>query len=121
MNVAVGDVNGDGRGEIIAGLASLGSAVRVFDTANLFAPSIVSAWQAFPGFSGGVSVGTTDLDFDGRAEVIVAPVAHSTPGTRFFNGLNGQSVASTNPFPEYNTGGWVGGDTIDLVGIAVAA
>lgn len=116
VNVAVGDVNGDGRGEIIAGMASLGSAIRVFDTANLRFPGEVSRWAAFPGFSGGVSVGTTDLDFDGRAEVIVAPVAHSTPGTRFFNGLTGQSVASTNPFPEYNTGAWVAGDTLDLVG-----
>jgi hypothetical protein len=116
VNVAVGDVDGDGRGEIIAGLAGIVSAVRVFDTATLTAPRVVSVWEAFPGFAGGVSVGATDLDFDGRAEVIVAPISNSTPGTRFFNGVTAQPVATTNPFPNFHTGGWVTGDTLDLVG-----
>nr|MDQ3330494.1 FG-GAP-like repeat-containing protein [Planctomycetota bacterium] len=115
INVAVGDVNGDGRGEIIAGLATQGSAIRVFDMVSLVSPAVVSAFQAFPGFAGGVTVGTTDLNFDGRAEIIAAPAASSTPGVRFFNGV-GQVVASTNPFPQFNTGGWVAGETLDLVG-----
>jgi hypothetical protein len=69
VNVATGDVDGDGRAEIVAG-AGKGHTpdVRVFDGSGreLF------RFAAFgPDYDGGVSVATGDLNGDGRAEIVV--------------------------------------------------
>lgn len=74
VNVAVADVTGDGRADIVIAPASDGGPhVRVFDGATgneaagffAYAPTVV----------GGVTVAAGDTDGDGRAEVITAPAA----------------------------------------------
>jgi SdrD B-like domain/FG-GAP-like repeat/Right handed beta helix region len=67
--VAAGDVNGDGKAEIITGLGPNGPPiVMAFDGAS-GAP--VTAFLAFPpSLRGGVTVGAGDLNGDGKAEII---------------------------------------------------
>lgn len=67
--VAAGDVEGDGRAQIVVG-ADAGGAPRVsiYDQTG----KLLSSFLAFePNFAGGVRVAVGDLDGDGKAEVIV--------------------------------------------------
>ncbi len=80
LTVAVGDVTGDGRADVVtgAGLGSL-SQVKVFDGRQLLptatrmgAAVAVRNFVAFTdGFRGGVNVAAGDVDGDGKAEIAV--------------------------------------------------
>jgi chitodextrinase len=83
VNVAAGDLDGDGRAEIITGPgpgSGLGAHVRAFrvDTSGgigrwTAAPTEVSFLAYPPGIGFGVNVAAADLDGDGRAEIITGP------------------------------------------------
>ncbi len=87
VNVAAGDLDGDGKAEIITGPGpgpSLGAHVRAFrvDTSNGIGRwSVVATEVSFlayaPGVTFGVNVAAGDVDGDGRAEIITGP----GPGT----------------------------------------
>lgn len=68
VNVATGDINGDGKDEIIAGAGPGGGPhVRVFSSKGKYL-----GWHAFPfhpAFRGGVNVAAGDVDSDGKAEI----------------------------------------------------
>ena len=63
--VAAGDVDGDGKDEIIAGTAGSGSSVTIIK-----ADGTQSSFKAFDKY--GVNVAAADLDGDGAAEIIAA-------------------------------------------------
>ncbi|MFA5061991.1 MAG: putative glycoside hydrolase [Patescibacteria group bacterium] len=69
IKIAVGDINGDGKDEVVAVLSSAsGSLVRTFN----FTGKKLSEFKIAQGFAGAqVSVGALDVNFDGRAEVIL--------------------------------------------------
>ena len=69
VHVATGDVDGDGRADIITGAGAGGEPrVRVFSGVD---GAMLSDFLAFdPGFAGGVHVATGDVDGDGRADII---------------------------------------------------
>jgi hypothetical protein len=69
VNVAVGDVTGDGRPDVITGAGPTGAAhVGVFDGTTL---KNVKSFFAFPeSFRGGVSVSAGDVNGDGRADIV---------------------------------------------------
>jgi hypothetical protein len=99
--VAVGDLNGDGRGEIVTGTGTgSGPHVRTFDR---FGKSVFS-----PGFfayadhvRNGVYVACGDLDGNGRDEIITGTGKGSGPHVRTFNYI-GNAVFTPGFFP-YNS------------------
>jgi hypothetical protein len=79
INVASGDVNGDGFDDVIVGAdaGAPGGHVQVFSGLD---GSQLASFFAFSGFTGGVSVAAADFNLDGRAEIIVGAGAGATGG-----------------------------------------
>jgi hypothetical protein len=99
VTVAVGDLNGDGRDEVITGAgAGGGPHVRTFaiayDNNGSFIQPGIEFLAYAPAFTGGVFVAAGDLDGDGRAEIITSPGAGGGPHMQVFNGQSGASIAS---------------------------
>lgn len=97
LSVAVGDVTGDGRADIVtgAGLGSL-SQVKVFDGQQLVPAASrigraveVKNFLAFnDGFRGGVNVAVGDVNGDGKADIAVGR-QRGTGDVAVFNGATG--------------------------------
>jgi hypothetical protein len=84
--VAAGDVNGDGRTDIITGAgAGGGPHVQAFDGQT--GALLLSFFAYHAGFHGGVHVAAGDLTGDGRAEIITGAGPGGTAHVRIFDGL----------------------------------
>jgi len=96
---AVGDVNGDGFGDIITGAgAGGGPHVQVFSGANY---SNIASFFAFePTFTGGVSVAGGDVNGDGYVDVVIGAGPGGGPRVLAFSGeqlaQSGSLVALAN-------------------------
>lgn len=84
VNIAVGDLNGDGKAEIVSGAGFGGGPhVRVFDSQS----RVRAQFMAYDkDFRGGVSVAVGDLDGDGKAEIITGSGPGGSPQVRVFDG-----------------------------------
>jgi len=84
VNVALGDVTGDGVQDIITAPASNGgSDVRVFDGVT---GVLLKSFLAYPGFTGGVNVAVGDIDNDGIGDIITGPASGGGTHVRVFRG-----------------------------------
>ena len=111
ISVAAGDINGDGRADIVVG-ASRGptSQVRVFSGDNLIAD-----YSAFTAAHLGARVGTQDIDGDGKREVIVVSGPSSPPRMRILNGLTGAVRRESPAMPGFYHGPTSILDLVDFV------
>jgi fibronectin-binding autotransporter adhesin len=102
VSVSAGDVNGDGRIDIITG-AQVNGHVKVFDGKS---GAQLQSFLAFPGFSGGVSVAAGDLNSDRHADLIVG-AGPGAPGghVKVFDGQTGQELLSFFAFDPNFLGG----------------
>jgi len=102
--VAAGDVNGDGRADIVTGAGPGGGPhVRVFDAVT---GAELTGFLAYdPSFTGGVRVAAGDVNGDGRADIITAPGPGGGPHVRVFNGVTGAELISVFAFDPAFTGG----------------
>ncbi len=83
VNVAVGDVDGNGQDEIVtAPMAGGGPHIRVFDKDG----NVLSEFFAYThNFTGGVNVAVGDVDGNGQDEIVTAPMAGGGPHIRVFD------------------------------------
>ena len=88
INLACGDLNGDGADEIVTGIVKDGGPhIRVFGRNRQQTISLINpGFMAFdPDFRGGVNVTAADLDNDGRAEIITGVGGQDLPVIRVYN------------------------------------
>ena len=98
VSVAAGDVNGDGRDDIIVGVAVNGH-VKVFSGAN---NALLASFFAYPGFTGGVSVAAGDVNGDGRADIITGAALNGH--VKVFDGATNALLTNFFAYPGF-TGG----------------
>jgi hypothetical protein len=111
--VAAGDMTFDGSADIITGAGPGGEPlVRMFDGGTFRHPPhlqrvlIGHNFLAYPaGFSGGVRVGTSDLNGDGRADIITGAGPGGGPHVRVLDGLSLNDLESFFAFEEHFSGG----------------
>jgi glucose/arabinose dehydrogenase len=111
LNVAAGDVTGDGRAEIIVGTATGTSFVMVLDGLT---GQTIRSFFAFPGFAGGVTVAAGDVDGDGRADII-AGAASGISAVTVFSGTTGSQLRTFLAFGTAPIGvnvGYANGDIL---------
>jgi len=105
VTVAAGDVNGDGKDDIITGPgAGGGPDVEVFSGAathpRLFGFMAYTDPNAQPNWTGGINVAAGDLNNDGKAEIVVVPWPGGGPHLRTFNNdgtLRNGGIFAGNP------------------------
>lgn len=104
VNVAAGDVNGDGAGDIVTAPASGAPAqIRAFGGVDL-AP-LANFFASEPTFRGGATAAAGDLDGDGRAEIITGAGAGGDPVVKIFSDLGAREVAAFFAFDPRARGG----------------
>ena len=107
VNVALGDLDGDGTSEIIVAAGPGGGPhVRVFDLSG----HPIDKWSFFAygaSFSGGVHVAVADVNGDGDDEIVTAPGAGGGPHVRVWDIVNDAPavVAQTMAYDPAFTGG----------------
>jgi hypothetical protein len=125
VRVAAGDVNGDGKADIITGAGPGGGPhVEAFSGANLQLLQSFLAYDA--GFRGGVYVAAGDVNGDGKADIITGPGIGGGPHVEAFDGTNHSLVLSflayspiTNPqIGPWQSGARVASYDVNLDGIA---
>ncbi|QGJ70308.1 Hypothetical protein PBC10988_20030 [Planctomycetales bacterium 10988] len=91
--VAAGDVDGDGKDDIITSPgAGGGPHVKVFSSEDA---ALLQNFYAYdPGFLGGVKVAAADINLDNFADIITTPGASGGPHTRVFDGTNLADLAN---------------------------
>lgn len=104
VNVAGGDVNGDGFADIITGAGPGGGPhVKVF---NGVTEGLLSSFFAYDaGFKGGVFVSAGDTNGDNRDEVITGAGAGGGPNVRIFDGVSAAELATFFAYDPSFTGG----------------
>ncbi len=107
VNVAMGDVTGDGVADVVAGSALGFSHVKVFDGVTF---QQVSSFMVFDRFAGGINVAAGDIDGDGKADLAVAVANGGGTHVKAFSGADGSELASFFAYGQ----GFVGGVNVTL-------
>jgi hypothetical protein len=116
VTVAVGDVTGDGRADIIAGTGPGGGpAVVVVDGSTR---QIASTFYAFdPNFRGGVNVAAADLDGSGVAAIIAGEGVGGNGTVAIFRGLGTGKVPAAQSAFDASAGGTMDGTRVALADV----
>ena len=93
VTVAAGDVDGDGRADIITGAGPGGGPhVKVFSGADLSELASFFAYDA--AFGGGVNVAAGDVNGDGLADIVTGAGLGGGPHVKVFSGADLSELAS---------------------------
>ena len=90
VRVAVADVDGDGRPEILAAPGAAGSEVRIFDGRNY---ALRHRFTPYGTWGSGVYVAAADMTGDQKAEVVASTGPGCCTGARFFDPLTPRELA----------------------------
>jgi uncharacterized repeat protein (TIGR01451 family) len=93
VNVALGDLNGDGTADIVAAAGpGAGPHVRAFD--GVTGQEIRSFFAYDAGYIGGVNLAVADVNGDGVADILTATGNNSAPHVKVFSGATGSELYS---------------------------
>jgi cysteine-rich repeat protein len=107
VRVASGDINGDGRSEIITGAGpGAGPHVKVFDGSS--GVQLLSFFAYDATFTGGVHVAAGDVTGDGIDDIVTGAGAGAGPHVKVFDGVTGAALSSFFAF----SSGFAGGVTV---------
>ena len=116
VRVAAGDVNGDGRADIITGLGEgFASHVKVFDGTNL---DPLNSFFAYGGFNGGVYVAAGDVNGDSLADIITGAGVGGGTHVKVFSGDGSGELHSFFAYPGVNNEVRVGAGDVNGDGYA---
>ena len=113
VQTALGDLDGDGRFEIVAAAgAGRPGEIRVFTTAGVELPQYRTL-PFGPGWRGGVNLAVGDVDGDGRADIIAAK-ARGDGEVRIFRSVEGADPIAATPYRVIRpfAAGFQGGSTV---------
>ena len=97
IDVATGDVDGDGIADIVVGALGGSSHVKAFRVSDLVE---LRSFIAFEGFAGGVNVAAGDVNGDGQADIVVGSGPGGPGGhVRVFDGANVAPIELLSFFP----------------------
>ena len=92
VSVAAGDVNGDGKADVIVATGpGTPGVIRVFSGAT---KTRLASFGPYPSFTGGVTVSAADVNGDHRAEIVAAPGVGGGSQVKIFTGTIGALLSS---------------------------
>lgn len=104
VTVAAGDVNADGKADIITGAGPGGGPhVIVFDGAN--PANVLLSFFAYGSFTGGVFVAAGDMNGDGKDDIVTGAGPGGGPHVKAFRGTDGVLLHSFFAYANGFTGG----------------
>ena len=110
VNVAVGDVNGDGTADVITGPgAGGGPVVKVFDGIN--GAEIKAFTVGDESSRAGVTVAAADIDNDGLADIVVGGIRNGQPLVQVLKFSDGSAIRGYTPFTGVGGVSVAAGDT----------
>jgi len=93
VSVAAGDVDGDGRADIITG-AGPGGGPHVRVLSGLDLSELASFFAYDPGFSFGIWIAAGDTNGDQRADIIIGAGANGGPHVQVYSGIDNSLLQS---------------------------
>lgn len=114
VNVAAGDVNGDGADDVIVGVAA-GAHVKVFDGTN--GAEIRSFFAFSPGFTAGVRVASADFDGDKLFDIVTANGPGVGPVVRVYAADDGAELWAFSPLSAFTGGVFIAAGDLNNDGI----
>jgi hypothetical protein len=104
IQIAVADVNGDGRDDIITAAGSTGGPhVVVFSGIDL--TPLFSFFAYDQNFTGGINIAAGDINGDGKADLITSTRSGVAPHVKAFSGADGSELASFFAYDQSFAGG----------------
>jgi hypothetical protein len=118
VSVAAGDINGDDRADVITGTAdgAVVGHVKVFDGVT---GGELRSFLAYSSFTGGISVGSGDVNGDDLADIITGAGAGAVGGhVKVFDGVTGGELRSFFAYPSFTGGVFVASGDFNEDGVA---
>ena len=115
LSIAVGDIDGDGFGDIIAAPAGIGMPPHVVAVSGKdYRTTLFSQYAYSEKFVGGVSVASGEVNGDKHFDIITAPLVGAPPHIVTFSGLTGAVLQSYYAYdPKYLGGTSITANDLD--------